>query len=179
MLALVGWLWLVEAGVLGGYAWLHKFGFLSRFKAEGVGCLLLAVVGMFGDQQYGLFFYSPWLALGLGCAWAARRRLPPHLWRGCVAVVATLIGIVVAWRWIQWDGGFTPPGRFLAPTLIPLGLWAAVLVARSGSRIDSMILSLAGEYPPVESCVYDLPPVAVPSQNRRKPPSGVDRESHR
>jgi len=97
------------------------------------GHMLASLPAMLFDQQFGLFFYAPWLAVGsAGVWWLGRYSLPAlahTLWLAAVTVTPLVI-----YRWLQWDGGFTPPARFLAPFLPVLALWALPLLDRRAGR---------------------------------------------
>ncbi|MCF8063934.1 MAG: hypothetical protein K9K36_01725 [Desulfarculaceae bacterium] len=105
-----------------------KLGNIYRIQP---GPMLLSLPAMFFDQQFGLLAYAPWLLLGLAGAarfgWEHRR---PMLYSLIIAGVS--FAAVVLWRWVQWQGGFTPPGRFLAPLLPMLALWSLPAWSRGG-----------------------------------------------
>ncbi|MCF8031889.1 MAG: hypothetical protein K9K66_00135 [Desulfarculaceae bacterium] len=91
----------------------------------------LSLPAMLLDQQFGLMAYAPWLLLGL--AGAARfGRKHPRMFLYSLLAGGTSALVVMAWRWLQWFGGFAPPGRFLAPLLPVLALWALPALARGG-----------------------------------------------
>ena len=103
--------------------------------------MLASIPAMFFDQEFGLLAYAPSLALGLiglGCFWQRKPKAGAvSLWLG----LANLISIVV-WRWNQWDGGFTAPGRFLAPCIPLLLLWTLPLLRKTKSLAWQTIITL-------------------------------------
>ena len=118
---------------------------LGSFYRVEPGPMLLSLPAMFFDQQFGLVAYAPWLLLGLaGAARFGREHRRQMLCSLIIAVVA--VGAVVLWRWVQWQGGFTPPGRFLAPLLPMLALWSLPAWSRAGRlwRLLCACLGLAG-----------------------------------
>ncbi|MCB2192440.1 MAG: hypothetical protein KQI62_12800 [Deltaproteobacteria bacterium] len=120
----------------------HKMG--SFYQVEP-GPLLLSFPAMLFDQQFGLLAYAPWLLLGLAAAPRfGREHTRQMLYTLIIGAVA--IGAVVLWRWVQWEGGFTPPGRFLAPLLPLLALWSLPAWSRAGRvwRLLCAALGLAG-----------------------------------
>lgn len=143
-------------------AWLESPGLapLSRELAHLVPIqgkpFLLSIPALFLDQQFGLLAYAPWLLLGLaGVARFGREQPAMLLYTGCVFLVT--LGIVVAWRWLQWDAGFTPPARFLAPLLPILALWALPALDRAGFGWRWLLATLAG-LSALLSLVYNLLP---------------------
>ncbi len=137
------WLGLAALGLLGlGLAlflagWLGAPGFqpltgkLHTYHDIHLLPMLLSLPGMFLDQQFGLLAYAPWLLLGL--AGAARfGREQPRLFVLSLIITGTAVVVLVLWRWVQWQGGFTPPGRFLAPLLPALALWSLPAWSRAG-----------------------------------------------
>ena len=80
-----------------------------------------AGLGLLADQEFGLLYYGPHWALavpGLVLLWRRRREAVI----GLVGVTLFYLLIVVKWRWMQWDAGWTPPPRFVlcvAPLFIP------------------------------------------------------------
>lgn len=74
------------------------------------------VLGLFFDQEFGLLLYSPvyWLvAVG---AWRMARR-PGYRSYGVILVAATVALLVSVTTAYMWWGGWSPPARFLVPTL--------------------------------------------------------------
>lgn len=80
-----------------------------------------AALGLWADQEFGLLSYGPHWTLAVVGA--------PLLWRrtrwaalGLLGLLLFYVVVVVQYRWIQWDAGWTPPPRFLlaaAPLLAP------------------------------------------------------------
>lgn len=95
--------------------------------------MLASLPAMFLDQQFGLLPLAPWLGMGFIGVFFLRRwsreALGHTLWL-CVCLLLPLI----FYRWLQWDGGFTPPGRFLAPLLPVLALWALPILERPAGK---------------------------------------------
>ncbi|MBU1273914.1 MAG: hypothetical protein KJ720_00910 [Proteobacteria bacterium] len=117
---------------------------MGNFYRIEPGPILLSLPAMFFDQQFGLLAYAPWLLLGL--AGAARfGRAQPRLMLYSLITAGVALLAVVLWRWVQWQGGFTPPGRFLAPLLPVLALWSLPAWSRAGHlwRLLSASLGLA------------------------------------
>ncbi len=107
------------------------------------------------DQEYGLIWYAPWLLLALAAfplAWPGKRRE-----LSLIILVCAVGGLMlVFWRWLQWDAGFTPPGRFLT-SLLPLfalfllpclrlrhsaGVRAALLLAGAWAAAHSLVICI-------------------------------------
>ena len=151
---------LVLALVLGALLDAPGLGHLTKkmgsFYRVEPGPMLLSLPAMFFDQQFGLLAYAPWLLLGLaGAARFGREHRRQMLYSLLIAGVA--VGAVVLWRWVQWQGGFTPPGRFLAPLLPVLALWSLPAWSRAGRlwRLLCACLGLAG---PALAWVFTLIP---------------------
>ena len=151
---------LVPALVLGALLDAPGLGHLTKkmgsFYSVEPGPMLLSLPAMFFDQQFGLLAYAPWLLLGLaGAARFGREHRRQMLYSLLIAGVA--VGAVVLWRWVQWQGGFTPPGRFLAPLLPVLALWSLPAWSRTGRlwRLLCAGLGLAG---PALAWVFTLIP---------------------
>ncbi|RJX34050.1 MAG: hypothetical protein C4525_07905 [Desulfarculus sp.] len=113
---------------------------LRPFQADR---FLLSMPALLLDQQFGLLTYAPWLFLGLAGAARFGRDRPAMLTYSLCVFLVTL-GLVAAWRWLQWDGGFAPPGRFLAPMLPLLALWALPALDRTGYFWRWLLATLAG-----------------------------------
>ncbi|MEW5911559.1 MAG: hypothetical protein AB1814_03325 [Thermodesulfobacteriota bacterium] len=117
--------------------------YLYQLHPFQLGRFLLSIPALFFDQQFGLLPYAPWLLLGLaGAARFGREQPAMFTYSLCVFLVG--LGLVAAWRWLQWDGGFAPPGRFLAPALPILALWALPALARPGWLWRWLLATLAG-----------------------------------
>ncbi len=115
---------------------------LRGLPAIDPGLMLLSLPAMLLDQQFGIMAYAPWLLLGLaGAARFGREHGRMLVYTLLVALVAA--GMVMVWRWMQWYGGFTPPGRFLAPLLPVLALWSLPALARAG-RIWRVVVAWLG-----------------------------------
>lgn len=116
----------------------------SIYRVEPVP-MLLSLPAMLFDQQFGLLAYAPWMLLGLaGAARFGREHRILMFYSLLIAGVS--FAAVVLWRWVQWQGGFTPPGRFLAPLLPMLALWSLPAWSRAGRlwRLLCSCLGLAG-----------------------------------
>jgi hypothetical protein len=114
---------------------------LGTFHGVQVGPTLLSLPGMLFDQQFGLLAYAPWLLLGLAGAVRFGLEHPRLLLYGVIISVVS-VGAVMLWRWMQWEGGFTPPGRFLAPLLPILALWSLPAFSRGGRLWRSLCAAL-------------------------------------
>jgi hypothetical protein len=81
----------------------------------------LAALGLVADQEFGLLYYAPHWALavpGMVLLWRRRRDVVV----GLAGVALLYVVVLVKYRWIQWDAGWTPPPRFIlsaAPLLAP------------------------------------------------------------
>jgi hypothetical protein len=88
------------------------------------------VAGLAVDQQFGLVANSPVLLIavvGLIVLWRRRLRLAPKAvsWLAlALLVVALPYGLAVA-SYPMWWGGWSAPGRFLVPVLLPLAVASA------------------------------------------------------
>jgi hypothetical protein len=101
---------------------LRPAAWLQFLSAEGGWRRLVAALGILADQEFGLLFYAPQFVLAVvGLPLLARRRP-----RACLALVGLFgfyFAVLVQYRWIQWDAGWTPPPRFIlsvTPLLVPL-----------------------------------------------------------
>lgn len=133
---------LILAALLGAPGFGHLGNKLGSFYSIVPGPMLLSLPAMFFDQQFGLLAYAPWLILGLAGA-ACFGREQPRLLGYSLLVAGTPLLAVVFWRWVQWEGGFTPPGRFLAPLLPVLALWSLPAWSRAGRLWRLLAASLA------------------------------------
>jgi hypothetical protein len=81
-----------------------------------------AGLGLLADQEFGLLYYGPhWALAGPGLVLLWRRRREAVI--GLVGVTLFYLVVLVKWRWLQWDAGWTPPPRFVVcvtPLLVPL-----------------------------------------------------------
>lgn len=87
------------------------------------GYVAASLPAMFMDQQFGLWAFAPWLALGLAGVFRLKQYSKQILYH-TLWLSFCIIAPLVVYRWLQWDGGFTPPGRFLATMLPVLAIWA-------------------------------------------------------
>jgi hypothetical protein len=81
----------------------------------------VAVLGLVADQEFGLLFYAP--------AWVVAAAGVPALWRrhpdatlGLLGLAGGYMFVLMRYRWMQWDAGWTPPPRFIlavVPMLLP------------------------------------------------------------
>lgn len=80
-----------------------------------------AGLGLLADQEFGLLYYGPhWALAGPGLVLLWRRRRDAVI--GLFGVTLFYVVVLVKWRWMQWDAGWTPPPRFIvcvAPMLVP------------------------------------------------------------
>jgi hypothetical protein len=93
------------------------------------GHVAASLPAMFMDQQFGLLAYAPWLAMGLIGVFQMKRHSKQILYH-TLWLSFCIIAPLVVYRWLQWDGGFTPPGRFLATLLPVLAIWALPVLQR-------------------------------------------------
>jgi hypothetical protein len=99
--------------------------------------MVAALIGLWADQQFGLLYYAPMFALtfiGIPLLW--QRRSDVVL--GLVGLVVLYLLVLVKFRWIQWDAGWTPPPRFMV-TVVPL---LAPLVAEVFDRARGPVLAM-------------------------------------
>lgn len=89
---------------------------------------------MFLDQQFGLWAYAPWLAIGLVGVFRLKQYSKQILYH-TLWLSFCIITPLVVYRWLQWDGGFTPPGRFLATMLPILAIWALPVLEHPAGRL--------------------------------------------
>ena len=101
---------------------LRPAAWLQLLSPDGAWRRLVAALGILTDQEFGLLFYAPQFVLAVvGLPLLARRRP-----RACLALVGLFglyFAVLVQYRWIQWDAGWTPPPRFIlsvTPLLVPL-----------------------------------------------------------
>ncbi len=138
--------WLIAAGggllaLLLALSVLQVLGFPLHYLIEFVGLpgqfkagpMAAALPALFFDQEYGLIFLAPWTILALAGGIFLFRSRPWLGWSTLVLALAVL-GPLLIWRWIQWDGGFTPAARYLAPLLPLLALMALPALACRGAR---------------------------------------------
>lgn len=152
--------WLLVAGCVAGvlilaWATLHLLGYplpyLLRFMGTPgqftPGPMAAVLPALLLDQEYGLLFLAPWTILALAGGAFLIKRLP---WVGASALVLGLAVFVpvLIWRWIQWDGGYTPAARYLSPLFPLLAVFALPALACRGShpfRIWAwMLVTLSG-----------------------------------
>lgn len=139
--------WLVVAGavlaalallftVLGllGYPLPYLLRYMGMPGSFKPGPMAAVPAALFFDQEYGLLFLAPWTLLALAGGWFLFRQRPWLGWSALVLVLAVVVPILI-WRWIQWDGGYTPAGRYLSPLLPLLALMALPALACRGARI--------------------------------------------
>jgi hypothetical protein len=127
------WAWaaaLLGLAVVGAALWLaapasQLFPYLAGLRVRTLGdwnwLMGLAALGLVADQEFGLLFYAP--------VWGLAMAGVPGLWRrqramalGLLGLVVGYLTVVVKYRWMQWDAGWTPPPRFLlavVPLLVP------------------------------------------------------------
>jgi hypothetical protein len=98
------------------------------------GYVAASLPAMFMDQQFGLWAYAPWLALGLLGVFRLKQYSKQILYH-TLWLSFCIITPLVVFRWLQWDGGFTPPGRFLATMLPVLAIWSLPIIERPGSKL--------------------------------------------
>lgn len=130
--------------------------FLRRDTLEALTSLrpevLLGFLGMFLDQEYGLFLVWPWTLLFLLAAVAPASSLSGvRPWRGMVfGVVGGALLALLLMRNHFWYGGWNPPARFLAvyvPCLAPLAAQVWSLPRLAWLRSALVMLSAANTLP--------------------------------
>ena len=81
----------------------------------------VAVLGLIADQEFGLLFYAPaWVLVAAGIPALWRRQREATL--GLLGLVGGYVFVLMRYRWMQWDAGWTPPPRFIlavVPLLLP------------------------------------------------------------
>ncbi|MGH7266194.1 MAG: hypothetical protein ACREMB_15310, partial [Candidatus Rokuibacteriota bacterium] len=72
----------------------------------------VAALGLVADQEFGLLYYAPhWALAAPGMVLLWRRRREAVL--GLAGLALFYLAVLVKYRWIQWDAGWTPPPRFI------------------------------------------------------------------
>jgi hypothetical protein len=101
------------------------FPYLAEFRPRGLlrwqPSMGVALLGVVADQEFGLLFYAP--------AWVLAAAGVPALWRrhreaalGLLGLAGGYMVVLMHYRWMQWDAGWTPPPRFIlavVPLLLP------------------------------------------------------------
>jgi len=105
-----------------------------------------AIVSSLFAPDYGLFFFSPILALGAGCAAVLAARRGPRRREGILALAVAVVMLLFLSGMSNWRAGWCAGPRYIAtvaPFLIaPIAqLWP--LVAR-GSRASALSVAAAG-----------------------------------
>ncbi len=100
-----------------------------------------AVVGLFADQQFGLFTFAPVLVVAGFGAWRATSR-PLRLVCGALALILVGYTVAVASYHMWWAGLPGLPARFLTATLPLLAVPLAFGWARASSGGRTVLLSL-------------------------------------
>ena len=93
------------------------------------------------DQEFGLIAFMPLMLFslsGLYFFWRAQT-LPA---RYSVIISGFFFLIIVAWRWLQWDGGFGPPARFLMAVTPLWALWSLPALAGRAPRLWRGLVTL-------------------------------------
>jgi hypothetical protein len=100
---------------------LQGTGVLWRVLSTWNGTMPRAGLGLLADQEFGLLYYGPHWALaapGLVLLWRRQREAAI----GLIGITLFYLAVLVKWRWMQWDAGWTPPPRFIlcvVPLLVP------------------------------------------------------------
>lgn len=115
------------------WVWSHIAHYWWNLKPPW-GQVAASLPAMFLDQQFGLWAYAPWLAIGLVGVFRLRHYSKQILYH-TLWLSFCIIAPLVVYRWLQWDGGFTPPGRFLATMLPILTLWTLPVLERPAGRL--------------------------------------------
>ena len=124
---------LLLSGLLlaGYYQWLYgtirpntadHAGFYHPWKVTEQLPVLLASLGLFFDQQWGLLIYTPLFLLWPVGLWVQRHRsgARPILWATGLIILPYLVEIAL---YKVWWGEWCPPARYLA-VITPLSAWA-------------------------------------------------------
>jgi hypothetical protein len=100
------------------------------------------LLGLFFDQKFGLFFYSPLYVAAVAGAWIALRRAETRAF-GLVLIATAAAFVGATTRYYMWWGGTSPPARFLVPVLPCLAPMVALAVARGRSPMARGLVGLA------------------------------------
>ena len=74
--------------------------------------MLIAALGLVADQEFGLLFYAPaWVLAVVGIPGVWRRNREATV--GLLGLFGAYVLVVIRYRWMQWDAGWTPPPRFI------------------------------------------------------------------
>ena len=99
------------------------------------------LLGLFFDQKFGLFFYSPIYLIAVAGAWLmlGRRR---HSFPGAalLATIAAFVGSTA--RLYMFWGGSSAPARFLVPLLPCLAPFVATAFAHAKQAISRAVVGL-------------------------------------
>ena len=101
-----------------------------------------ALLGLWTDQQFGLLYYAPMFTLtfvGIPLLW--QRRSDVVL--GLLGLVVLYLLVLVKFRWIQWDAGWTPPPRFMVTVVPLLAPFVAEVFDRARGPVLAMVNTLA------------------------------------
>ena len=120
--------------------------------------VLSTIPALLFDQEYGLIWYAPWVLLSMAAVpLLFRKNRGAYSLIILVCAITTLI--VIYWRWVQWDAGYTPPGRFLTAQIL---LYAAILLPCLRFRENALfkcVLGLAAVWGAAYSLVICLNPM--------------------
>ena len=106
-----------------------------------VGRIAAGLLGLLADQESGLLGNAPVHLVSFAGLWAVtakQRRLGLEL---MLSVVPYALAVAA---WPAWWAGSCPPGRFLLPIVVCLGVGAAGAWARQGARARAFSLTLLG-----------------------------------
>ena len=108
-------------------------GFFNPLLARERLALLLSTLGLFLDQQWGLFPYAPILTLAImGGILMGRSREGRQLGRWLGSIILPYFLVVAGYR--AWWGEWCPPARYLAPVTPLAAVPLAVTLETAGQR---------------------------------------------
>jgi hypothetical protein len=99
----------------------------------GTGNIVHNIILALTDSQYGLFFFAPIYLF----AFAGLKYLPK---KTLLVILAIFVSYTIpVFRYYDWNGGYSPPARYLAP-LVPLIIPGAVLYLENHKQLGIRFL---------------------------------------
>lgn len=144
--------WTAPAGV-SGLLWLTMFYVIygsfspeSQYGTYGMATILFSniphgLIGIFFDQKFGLFLYSPIYLTVLAGAWLLLRH-PSSRWPTAVLLVAVAAFVGSTVRLYMFWGGSSAPARFLVPILPCLAPMVATAMAHTRAAFARALVGL-------------------------------------